>query len=482
MLKTGAQYIESIKAMRPNIYKWGKLIEDVTTNPATKAHVECVAKCYDAAFDPEKAPIYTNTSALSGQTAHRWNTLMATAEDVAGNAHMKRDSYHMNGSCTGTICAGWTVLNAHFGPSKRCDEKYGTHYHENLRAFLKECEDNAYGLAGCLTDAKGNRALTADKQPDKNAYLHFEKVDGGIKLNGYKIQICGVAGCNYIVVMPTTGFGPDAKEFAVVAATPRDSEGITIVETRRPSDTRAEEEGWDGIKAGTTQAFIIFEDVFVPDNHVFLAGENEFAAQVLGNFTNIYRAAIGSCVGGQGDLMAGAAIAIARANGLTQKAFQDKLTNIAMINNITIGLGLGAIMMGHDDGGVWIPDTALAHTNKVQVGLIPYEAKRLAVEIAGGIAETGCIPSYIDMTSPIYGDKLMKSMDAGSGAEDRIKLARLMEWINVGAGIPGCMHGGGSPDTARMLVKGATPWEYYVNCAKKVVGIPEDHLVEAKKK
>jgi 4-hydroxybutyryl-CoA dehydratase/vinylacetyl-CoA-Delta-isomerase len=179
--------------------------------------------------------------------------------------------------------------------------------------------------------------------------------------------------------------------------------------------------------------------------------------------------------------MAGAAIAIARANGLTQKAFQDKLTNIVMINNITIGLGIGAIMEGHDDGGAWIPDTALAHTNKVQVGTIPYEAKRLAVEIAGGIVETGCVPSYIDMMSPIYGEKLMKAMDAGSGAEDRIKLTRLMEWIHIGGGVPGCMHGGGSPDTARMLVKGATPWEKYVGYAKKIAGIPEDHLVEVKK-
>ena len=74
-LKTGAQYIEEMKKMRPNVYKWGELIEDVTTHPATKAHIMTVANWYDSSFDPEKEDIYTTTSYLSGNKAHRWNTI-----------------------------------------------------------------------------------------------------------------------------------------------------------------------------------------------------------------------------------------------------------------------------------------------------------------------------------------------------------------------------------------------------------------------
>ena len=35
-LKTRKEYLESLKAMRPNVYKFGKLIQDVTTDPATR--------------------------------------------------------------------------------------------------------------------------------------------------------------------------------------------------------------------------------------------------------------------------------------------------------------------------------------------------------------------------------------------------------------------------------------------------------------
>ena len=59
MLKTGAQYLEEMKAMRPNIYKYGKLIEDVTTDPITAAHIKNVAMWYDRSNDPATADLYT---------------------------------------------------------------------------------------------------------------------------------------------------------------------------------------------------------------------------------------------------------------------------------------------------------------------------------------------------------------------------------------------------------------------------------------
>lgn len=483
MLKTGAQYKEDLKAMRPNIYKWGRLIEDVTTDPVTASHVNAIARAFDAAFDPELAPIFTTTSALSGKTAHRWNTLMTTADDVANNAKMKRKSYQMTGSCTGALCAGWTVLNASWGVTALIDKEFGTDYHARLEKFMRFAEDNAITMSGALTDAKGNRALKPGQQPNKDSYLHVaEQRADGIVLRGYKIQICGVSAARYIVVMPTTGMGPDEKEFAVVAAVARDAEGITVVETRRPSDERTEEEGWDGIKSGTTAAWIIFDNVFVPNEQVFMNGENKYAGMVLGNFTNIYRAAIGACVAGQGDVMVGAAIGVARANGLTQKAFQDKLTAMAILNETTYGLGLGAIYAGKNFNGNWVPDALLAHVNKTHVATLPETTKMTCIEICGGITETGCIPSYKDFKSPIYGEHLYKAAAAGTDAETRVKLARLVEWLCRGGGIPGCHHGGGSPDTARMVIKGNTPWETFVDYACAICDVDPALVKEAPKK
>lgn len=483
MIKTGAQYIAEMKKMRPNVYKWGKLIEDVTTNPATAAHIRNVAMWYDKSCDPATEALYTTTSFLSGKKAHRWNTLMTTADDVFGNENMKRDGYRSCGSCMGPVCAGWTVMNALWGTTYDLDAANGTNYHERLKNFMMYAEEHALSMAGALTDAKGNRALKPSDQEDPDAYLHVESQDEkGVYISGYKIQICGVVGAQYIMVMPTSGLKEGNEKFAIAAAIPRDAEGLTIVETRRPSDGRMEEEGWDGIKSGTTQAYLIFDKVFVPHEHVFMNGEVKGAGSVIGNFTSLYRACIGGCVAGQGDVMIGAALGMARANGLTQKAFQDKLTQMAINNETTYSCGAGAIYAGRQHkSGAWYPNALLAHVNKVHVAALPFETRMLAQEISGGITETGCIPSYADMMNPEYGQKLLASMNAGVGGADRVKIARLVEWLTVGGGIPGCMHGGGSPDTAKAVVKGATKWDSYVDYARALANV-ESPLKEEKKK
>lgn len=482
-LKTGVQYIEEMKKMRPNVYKWGELIEDVTIHPATKAHIETVAKWYDNSFDPEKEALYTTKSYLSGQKAHRWNTIMTTPDDVLGNSNMKRDGYRTCGSCMGPVCAGWTVINALWGATYEMDKEYATDYHERLKRFALFAEEKALTLSGALTDAKGNRALKPCQQDNPDFYLHIKEIrDDGIVIRGFKNQICGVVGSQYIMVIPTTGMSEGEEAFAVAAAIPRDAEGLTIVETRRPSDTRTEEEGWDGIKSGTTQSYLLFNDVYVPNKHVFMNGEVKYAGKCLGYFTAIYRAAIGACVAGQGDVMIGSAIGMARANGLTQKHFQDKLTQMAINNETVYGLGIGAMYTGKQHpSGAWYPDALLAHVNKVHVATLPYYTKVLAQEISGGIAETGCMPSYKDMMAPIYGENLIESLRSGISGEDRIKLARLVEWLTIGAGVPGCMHGGGSPDTAKMVVKGETKWDDYVDFARSLAKI-EAPLKEIKKK
>lgn len=474
-MKNASEYRKSLRKRRPNLFKWGKAIRDVTRHPATRLHVDAIAACYDAAFDPEAAPIFTNESHLTGKPAHRWNTLMRSAEDVVANARMKRAQFHRTGACHGATCAGWTALNALWATTWEIDQAQGTDYHARLERYFRFLEENALATAGALTDAKGDRTLPPSAQPFRDSYLHVTEVrPDGIVVRGVKAQICGVAAAHEIVCVPGGALREEETDFAVAFAIPRDAAGLTAVETRRPSDTRDEEEGWDAPKAGgISQAFLLFDDVFVPNERVFLCGETKYAGTFIRLFTALYRAPIGACVAGQGDVMIGAAIELARAGGLSQKVFQEKLTRMAINNETTFGLGLGAIFQGErHPSGVWIPDPLLAHVNKIQVATLPYETKRLAQEIGGDIAETGCFPSWRDLTSPEYGDRLLASLAGAGDGETRARLARLVEWLTVGGGIPGCLHGGGSPDGARLVVRAAEPWNDFAAAARRIAGLP----------
>lgn len=125
-----------------------------------------------------------------------------------------------------------------------------------------------------------------------------------------------------------------------------------------------------------------------------------------------------------------------------------------MNNETTFGPGVAAATLGQRHAsGAWLCDTLTANVNKIYVATLPYETKVLAQDIGGGIAETGCMPSFKDFSDPKHGHLVQKYLKAATSAETRARLARLIEWLTVGAGIPGCMHGGGSPEAAKVLIR-----------------------------
>ena len=102
--------------------------------------------------------------------------------------------------------------------------------------------------------------------------------------------------------MPGVKLRREDADYAVSFATPKvNAPGITIVEARHASDERELEEGFDNpvTRGGITQAYIFFEDVFVPDERVFMRGEWAHAGDAVFRFTLPYRSAIGACVAGQ---------------------------------------------------------------------------------------------------------------------------------------------------------------------------------------
>ena len=486
-IKTRDDYLAALRELRPNIYKFGELIEDVTTHPATKRTVESHARNYDAANDPELADIYTTTSIFTGEKILRWNSMMQSADDLIANMKMKRQNYRRTGSCTGAVCCGWNGQNVMWAITHDIDEEFGTNYQERLKNWILSAQSKGLAVAGAMTDAKGDRSLKPSQQPDPDTNVRVVEVrDDGIVIRGAKVMICGTAASHEIFVLPGGIYREADQDFAVACVVPRDSEGLTIVEATHPSDRRELEETAD-VKVpdtGITQGWLLFEDVFVPNERVFMCQEWQYTAKVIQFFTANYRACIGACVAGQGDVMIGASILMARANGLSAKKFMNKLVDMSINNQITYGLGVGACAMGSQHpAGSFVADPLTAHTNKVMVATLPYEVKRLTQEIGGGIAETGCMPSYKDFTNPEYGHLLQKYLKAGApSGETRFKAARLAEWLTVGAGIPGCMHGGGSPDGAKLVVRFTTPMEEYVDYARKIMNIEEQVLDPQKPK
>jgi 4-hydroxybutyryl-CoA dehydratase/vinylacetyl-CoA-Delta-isomerase len=485
-MKTSEEYKESLQNMRPNIYKFGELIKDVTTHPATKRTVEGHGQIFDTAHKDKYKDILTTTSSLTGERIIRYLSLIKNAEDMVANVRMKRLMFNLTGTCTGGRCVGYNALNAMWATTYDIDQEYGTSYHQRMKNWFKNAQKRDITIAGALTDPKGDRTKSPSQQTDPDMSLHIVKEkEDGIVVRGAKVMICGVAAANEIFIMPGTSYKEPDKDYAISFVIPRDIEDLTIIEARRPSDTREQEKGYDipvGI-GGITQAYLLFDDVFVPMERVMMCKEYQYALKAVMNFIAPYRAAIGGCVAGQGDVMIGAAALMSRANGLPEKVFKEKIAQMIINNETTFGMGVAAGVLGHKHpSGIWIPDSLLSNVNKVHVGALPYDTKRLTQDIAGGIGETGCLPSCKDINDPRYGELLKKYLKANCSGETRAKIARLIEWLTIGAGVPGCMHGGGSPDRAKMMINATADINHYIDLAKRLADIKEDISVEPMKK
>jgi len=86
------------------------------------------------------------------------------------------------------------------------------------------------------------------------------------------------------------------------------------------------------------------------------------------------------------------------------------------------------------------------------------------------------------LQSEKYGPLIRKYLRANSSSGTRMKTARLVEWLTIGAGVPGTMHGGGSQDGAKIVIRSNLDLEKKIAIAKRLAEIDEDVIVDEKKK
>jgi 4-hydroxybutyryl-CoA dehydratase/vinylacetyl-CoA-Delta-isomerase len=203
----------------------------------------------------------------------------------------------------------------------RIDRKFGTHYSENVNAARERLKKNDLSVVAAVTDVKGDRSLRPSQQKDPDLYVRVaEKRKDGIIVRGAKAHQTGAVNSHEIIVMPTLAMSEEDKDYAVSFSTPSDAEGVFHVIGRQVSDTRRLEGGeidLGNARYAGHEALIVFDDVFVPWDRVFMCGEREFSGALVERFASYHRQNYGGCKTGLGDVLIGAAATMAEYNGRT---------------------------------------------------------------------------------------------------------------------------------------------------------------------
>jgi 4-hydroxybutyryl-CoA dehydratase / vinylacetyl-CoA-Delta-isomerase len=483
-ITNGAEYIESLRGRNIKVYLFGDLVKEPVDHPMIRPSINAVAETYDIANEePEIASPY---SSITGSKVNRFLHITEASEDLVNQNKMQRKLGQITGTCF-QRCVGMDALNSLYSTTFEIDAKYGTIYHKRLIDFIKMVQTENLVIGGAMTDVKGDRSLSPSQQADPDLFVHIVKEDEkGVYITGAKAHQTGCINSHWIMVMPTMRLRPEDKEYGIVGAIPADAKGITYIYGRQSCDTRSMETG--DLDAGNAkfsgqEAMIIFDNVFIPRELIFMHGEVEFASMLVERFTCYHRRSY-VCKTGLGDVLIGAAAAIADYNGVANAShIKDKLVEMTHLNETIFAAGIASSYQSHRTAaGNYQNDDMLANVCKHNVTRFPYEIGRLAQDIAGGLMVT--MPSERDFRSPETGPILEKYLKGRKGVstENRVRILRLIENMTLGRNAVGylteSMHGAGSPQAQRIQIARQMQLEYKKKLAKDLASIEEGEANE----
>ncbi len=476
-LKTPQAYLESIQR-DVNLYMFGEKIKDFWKHPIIVPSINTVMKIYELAQKEEHKPLMTVKSNLTGEIINRFTHIHQSVEDLINKVRMQRLVGQHTASCF-QRCVGFDAANALYSVTYEIDQKHGTSYHDRFKKYWSEVQTQDLMVGGAMTDPKGDRSKRPPQQLD--SYLRIvEESEEGIVVRGAKVHQTGFLNSQRAIVMPTLAMRPGEEDYAVSFGVETNEPGITMVYGRQASDTRKLEEGKLDIgnfKFGGQEIFVIFEDVFIPHDHVFLKGEIEFTGEMVNRFAGFHRQSYGGCKVGVGDVLIGAAALISHYQGVDRAShIRDKIVEMLHLNETLFCCGIACSAMGFQrDAGNYEMDMLLANVCKQNVTRFPYEIGRLTEDLAGGLICT--LPSQADLDSGAIGPLLKKYLATGNEVpvEDRYKLLRFIENLTMGVASVSyrteSLHGAGSPQAQRIMIARQGDLEKKIQLVKDILDL-----------
>ncbi|MGF6312452.1 4-hydroxybutyryl-CoA dehydratase/vinylacetyl-CoA-Delta-isomerase [Bradyrhizobium sp. i1.8.4] len=454
MLMTAADYRESLRRYRPRVFVNGEAVASVADEPLLAPGVAGVGVTYDFAHRAEHAPIMTARQSTSGKTVNRMLHINESSQDLLYKLEAVRLVCRTSGCAQRYLTHD--ALNGLYQATRLTDDRHGTDYSQRFLDYLHEVQDQDLTLGVAMTDAKGDRSKRPGLQANPDVYVHIrERRPDGIVIRGTKAIVTGAPYMHEFLVMPCRTHVPDDKDFAVCCAVPIDAPGVTIV--ARPAGRPGDASAKFSAKYGQSVGVVMFDDVFVPHDRVFLAGETEEGGFLTTSYATHHRH---SCIGaraGFGDLLIGAGALMIEANGLDAEKhahIREAMVELITITESFYACGVASsVYCTRDPAGSVMPDAVFSNIGKLLLATKIYDMHRVAHYVSGGLIVA--LPGPDEDHNPETRASLAAVMGGRPDipAEQRAEVARLIEDLTVSheAGWYSVisLHGGGSPEAMK---------------------------------
>ena len=421
--------MESLRDGR-TVYFRGRRVEDVTTHPVISVAVSHASIDYRLAEDPRHREVCVVNDGEGDYS--RYYQIPRTPEDLLKRSALIELATADGGTLVVLIKEiGTDALFGLLRVASSVDAKYGTEYWGRVTSFYKHCRTNDLAIAVAQTDVKGDRSLAPSAQTDPDLYVHIvERRSDGIVVRGAKAHTSVSTNANELIVLPTRALAESDRDYAVSFAVPVDTPGLVLLASAYDSIAPQGSPVEHPISARhkMMETTTVFDNVFVPWERVFLAGESEFAGPVALAFVEHHRFTAISYKLPLVDALVGSAMLMADVNGVSKASHvRDKLVQLISYAETLRGLTHYAAMMAKPrEMGIMAPDPLYVNMAKYHFAHGYHEAVRHVQDIAGGSLVTG--PGAEDLeaepTSRYYNKYYAGH---GSSGRDRLKALALVK-------------------------------------------------------
>lgn len=474
-IRTAEEYKKSLRDGR-RVYIRGEKVEDITTHPILGLTCDTIAAGYDLtnSKDPSVRDLFVAPHPKTGEPVNRYFITPHNREDLSNRTKMIQRSIELIGGLPFGKDIGTDCLNAAFVVAGQMGKK---EYQENAMNFLEHLRKNDLHTCGAVTCVKGDRSKEPSAQKHPDYYLHVvEKKKDGIIVKGAKIHITSAPAANEIIVVPTRQMRENEANYAVSFAIPADTKGITFI-CRGGRGTWSDHEFHaDRPVRELTEAIIVFDNVFVPWDRVFMCGEWQYSMLLAYTFATFHRFTAISYKVPAVEVMAGCAVAMAKYNGLEKVGhIRDKLSDIAAYVETLRALTNAAANDPVMYGDIAVPNPLVANMAKLHFASKYHAFMELIQDIGGGILATA--PDKKDWENPDIHDYLEHYLGGSEKYSTLERLKMIHETMRHVCSHESAfhevttVHAEGSMAAQKMMIYAESPLKKYELMAKAAAGI-----------
>lgn len=480
-LRTAEEYIAGLRDSR-EVYFRGKRIPDVTQDPDILTNAKHGSLDFSLQFDPDHRDLTVVYDKEIGEEISRFYAIPRTADDLLKRREMIESGSRIANSLVPFLKdIGSDAIFTLAAITHEVDKAMGTKYAERVEAYRQHVARNDLALAGSVSDVKGDRSRRPSDQDDPDMYVHIvERRTDGIVVRGAKVHNSAAPVVDELIVVPTRAMSKEDADYAVAFAIPASTPGVKMItRTERASDPF---EYPISSRHFILESLTVFDNVFVPWDRVFLAGEWQFAGYMANEFGTWHRFTALSYKTPWAELALGAAVMVAQANGVAGAAhIKRNLVELAIYLQSMRTFGrAAAVDFVTNSAGMAVPNPLTVNLGKYYFADRYHEMNRLVQEIAGGLMVTA--PAVADLRNPETASLINKYLAGAPGWNgiDRMRAMKLVKDLTAseygGLAQVAAIHAEGSLEAQRISILRECGVEELVEYAKQVsnIGQPVD--------